>query len=106
MKQSIKRFSVILATVICLISTQNAFALTVEGAIDSISTKPNIVVVEGIQIYKIRFDYLCNQYNICLELGDDVSIEYYEYECSSGTIINKACSISVDDVTVQINECL
>jgi hypothetical protein len=73
---------------------------TVEGTIESISTKPNKVVVDGTEVSGVKFNYLCNQYTICLEVGDSVSIDYYEFECIDGTIKNMAYSITVGDVTV------
>ena len=103
MKSSIKGLFVILAIVVSLVAVQSVCAAdtyTVEGTIDSISTKPNKIVVDGTEVSGVKFKYLCNQYTICLEKGDSVTIDYYEFECSDGTIKNMAYSITVDDVTV------
>ena len=105
MKSSIKGLFVILAIVVSLVAVQSACAETVTGEIESISTRPNKVVVDGTEISGVKFKYLCNQYTICLEEGDTVSIEYYEYECSNGIIILKACEITVGDVTVALRTC-
>ena len=103
MKSSIKGLFVILAIVVSLVAVQSVCAAdtyTVEGTIDSISTKPNKIVVDGTEVSGVKFKYLCNQYTICLEVGDSVSIDYYEFECIDGTIKNMAYSITVGDVTV------
>ena len=100
MKSSIKGLFVILAIVVSLVAVQSACAETVTGEIESISTKPNKIVVGGTEVSGVKFNYLCNQYTICLEAGNSVSIDYYEFECIDGTIKNMAYSITVDDVTV------
>jgi translation initiation factor IF-1 len=110
MKRSMKGLFVILAIVVSLVAVQSVCAETVEGKIDSITIRPPTIVVEDAsevltEISGVRYNYLCNEYNICLEEGDVVSIEYYEYECSNGTIIFKACKITVDDVTVALRPC-
>ena len=105
MKSSIKGLLVILAIVMSLVAVQSFCAETVSGTIDSISTRPPKIVVDGIEVSGVRYNYLCNQYTICLEQGDDVEVEYYEYECSDGTIILKACKITVDDATITLRTC-
>jgi len=103
MKSSIRTMFVVLAIVMSFVAVQSVCAAdtyTVEGTIDSISTKPNKIVVDGIEVSGVKFNYLCNQYTICLEAGNSVSIDYYEFECIDGTIKNMAYSITVDDVTV------
>jgi hypothetical protein len=100
MKSSIKGLFVILAIVVSLVAVQSACAETVTGEIESISTRPNKVVVDGTEISGVKFKYLCNQYTICLEVGYSVTIDYYEFECSNGEIKNMAYSIKVGDVTV------
>ena len=110
MKSSMKTLFVILAIVMSFVAVQSVCAETVEGTIDSILTPPTkIVVGEGddvlTEISVVGYNYLCNQYGICLEVGNKVSIEYYEYECSDGTIILKACEITVDGVTVELRTC-
>jgi len=107
MKNSIKTMFVVLAIVMSFVAVQSVCAAetgTVTGTIDSISTKPNKVVVDGIEVSGIKFNYLCNQYAICLEEGDSVSIDYYEFECSDGSIKNMAYSITVGEVTVKLRE--
>lgn len=91
-----------LAIVVSLMSVQGVSAETVSGAIDSISTKPNIVVVDGAAVNGVKLSYLCNQFNICLEEGLVVSIDCYEYLCSDGSIKLMATSITVGDITVQL----
>ncbi|MFZ0481868.1 MAG: hypothetical protein WAL93_00615, partial [Desulfobacterales bacterium] len=105
MKRSIKGLVVILVIVMSFVAVQSVCAETVTGTIDEISTQPNKIVVNGIEVSGVRYNYLCNQYNICLELGDTVNIEYYDYECSDGTILHKACKITVDDVTIALRDC-
>ena len=104
MSDAMKKVLVVLAVVMCFITVQNAFAETVEvsGVITEISTRPNMVSVDGTEVYGIKYNYLCNQYNICLEEGDIVTITAYEYTCSDGSIKLMATSITVGDVTVQL----
>jgi hypothetical protein len=110
MKRSIKGLVVILVIVMSFVAVQSVCAETVTGTIDEISTQPNKIVVdvEGVltEISGVRYKYLCNQYTICLDVGDLVSIDYYDYECSDGTILHKACKITVDDVTIALRPCL
>ena len=106
MKSSIKGLFVILAIVMSFVVVQSVCAETVEGTIDSILTKPNMIKVDGSDVYGVKFKYLCNQYTICLEEGDTVSVEVYEFVCSDGTSILKACEITVDDATIALRPCL
>jgi len=106
MKSSIKGLVVILAIVMSLVAVQSVCAETVEGTITSIQERPNIIEVDNkTEVYGVRFNYLCNQYNICLEEGDQVEIEYYEYECSDGSIILKACKITVGEAEITLRDC-
>lgn len=103
MKSSIRTMFVVLAIVMSFVAVESVCAAdtyTVEGTIDSISTKPNKIVVDGTEVSGVKFNYLCNQYTICLEAGNSVSIDYYEFECIDGTIKNMAYSITVGNVTV------
>ena len=59
-----------------------------------------MITVDGTEVSGVKFNYLCNQYTICLEAGNSVSIDYYEFECIDGTIKNMAYSITVGNVTV------
>jgi len=104
MKHSIKGLFVILAIIMSLVAVQGVCAetVTVEGMIDNISEKPNMIVVDGTEVYGVRYKYLCNQYNICLEENMNVSIVCDVFVCSNGTSKNMATSITVDDVTVQL----
>ena len=106
MKSSIKGLFVILAIVMSFVVVQNVCAETVTGEIDSISITRPTIVIGDIEVSGVRYNYLCNQYGICLEEGDTVSIEYYEYECSDGTIILKACKITVGEATIALRPCL
>jgi hypothetical protein len=121
MESTIKKLFVILAIGVSFVAVQTACAETVKetvkGTIDSISFRPPTIVI--VQTYEngqtdvigeteisgMRLNYLCNQYNICLEEGDVVTIEYYEYVCSSGTVILKACNIIVDNATIALRPC-
>ena len=76
--------------------------MEVTGVITAITLKPNVVDINGTDVYGVKFNYLCNQYNICLAEGESVSIVTYEYTCSDGTIKLMAASITVGDVTVQL----
>lgn len=105
MKYHMKGVFVILAIVMSLVAIQNVCAETITGTIEDISTAPNVIVIDGTEIYGVRIDYLYNQYNIDLETGINVSVEYYEYECSSGLLVNKACMITVDDIAVTLRDC-
>jgi hypothetical protein len=105
MKYFSKGLFVVLTVMMSLIVVQSACAQTVSGTITEISTQPNVIVVEGTQISGIRFNYLCNQYGICLEEGDEVSVEYFEYVCSDGSILFKACAITVNDATISLRTC-
>ena len=102
MKNSVKSLLVILAIVMSLVAVQSASAETISGTIESLSTKPNVVVVDGTAVNGVKLNYLCNQYNICLEVGIDVSIDYSEYTCLDGTVKLMATAITVDDITVQL----
>jgi len=93
---------VILVIVMSFVAVQSVCAETVTGEINSISTKPSKIVVDGTEVSGVKFNYLCNQYTICLEEGNLVSIDYYEFECTDGTIKYMATSITVGDVTVQL----
>ena len=106
MKSSIKGLVVILVIIMSFVAVQSVCAETVAGTIDSISIRPPKIVIGETEVSGVRYNYLCNQYSICLEVGDEVSIVYYEYECSDGTIINKACKIIVDDATIVLRPCL
>ena len=105
MKRSIKGLIVILVIVMSFVAVQSVYAGAVTGKIDSISIRPPKIVIGETEVSGVRYNYLCNQYNICLEEGDTVSIEYYEYECSDGTIILKACKIIVNDATIDLRDC-
>ena len=105
MKSSIKTLFVILAIVMSFVAVQSACAETVTGEIKSFSIRPPTIVIGDTEVSGVRYNYLCNQYEICLQKGDTVSIEYYEYECSDGTIILKACKITVEDATIALRDC-
>ena len=104
MSNSVKKLLAILAVTMCFIAVQNVYAETFEvsGVISEISTSPNMLDIEGTEVYGVKFNYLCNQYNICLEEGETVSLSAYEYTCSDGSIKLKATSITVGDVTVKL----
>lgn len=109
MKSSIKVLFVILAIIVSIVAVQSVCAETVtgsvEGVITSISnTKPYKIEVEGLEISGVRYNFLCNQYNICLETGNTVIIDYYEFECPNDDIKLMAYSITVGDVTVKLRE--
>lgn len=104
MSNAMKKLLAVLAVAMCFITVQNVCAETLEvsGVITEISTSPNMVNVEGTEVYGIKLNYLCNQYNICLEEGEIITLTAYEYTCSDGSIKLKATSITVGEVTVQL----
>ena len=75
---------------------------TVNGTIQSISERPNMLVVDGIEVYGISFNRI-ESYNIFLDEGDIVSIEAYEFICSTGEVILRAATINVDDTTIALH---
>lgn len=99
-----KKVLLIVVVALCFLAVQGVNADTVEvsGVITEITLKPNVVTIDGTEVYGVKFNYLCNQYNICLEEGETVSVVTYEYTCSDGTIKLMAASITVGDVTVQL----
>lgn len=105
-KYSTKGVFLIMAVLLSLVVVQSPSAaeiITVDGTIESISYKPNMVVVDGTEVYGVRFNFL-EKYNIFLDEGDSVSFEVYEYICASGEVRYKAISITVGDVTVNLRE--
>ena len=107
MKSTIKKMFVILAIGMSLITIQSACAETiVEGTIETVSTHPNVVAVDGIDVYGVKFNYLNNQHDIVLTVNMDVSFKVYEYECSDGTTRLKACEIAVEGGNwIPLREC-
>ena len=106
MKSSIRRMFALLAIVVSLVAVQSLCAVethTVSGTIDTISTKPNKIVVDGTEISGISFSRLANL-DIELAEGTEVSVDVYEFECSNGTIKFMAYSITVDGDTVDLRE--
>jgi hypothetical protein len=63
--------------------------------------RPNTVVIDGTEVYGIAFNKI-ESYDIFLEEGDMVSIDAYEFTCSTGEVILKAASITIDDVTIAL----
>jgi hypothetical protein len=109
MKSSIKGLVVILVIVMSFVAVQSVCAETVEGTIDSISTQPNMIVVGGTEVYGVRFNFLSNKHDIDLSVNQWVIVTVYEYECSDGTTMLKACEITVPDVdpdTIELRPCL
>jgi len=116
MKNSIKKLLVMSAIGLSFVAVQNVSAqetdLVVEGTITAITSRPSVVTIEetdtgeSIDVYGVKVDYLCNQYNICLDEDVEVRVEYYEYVClDDGTLKNKATSITVlpvSEVTVDL----
>lgn len=107
MKTSIKGLFVIMAVVMSFVAVQSVCAetSTVTGMIDEISTRPNMIVVDGTEVCGVRINYLANQYNIVLDEGIYVSVDVYEYECPRyDTTKLIAYRITVDNVTVQLRD--
>ena len=106
MKTSIKGLFVIMAIVMSFVAVQSVCAVetfTVEGTISEVSTRPNMIVVDGTEVYGVKINYLANQYNIDLQTGIDVSVDVYEYECPTyDTTKLMATSITVGAITVQL----
>ena len=102
MRCSTKGVSLIMAVLLCLIAVQAPLAAevsSVSGIIEEISTKPNMVVVNGTEVYGVSFNKL-EAYNIPLSEGVDATFDVYEYICSSGEVKLMAYSVTVGDVTV------
>jgi len=99
MKCNGKKLLLILAIVMSFTTAQSVSAETIEvdGTITEISTQPNVVVVDGTEVYGVKFNYLDKNHGIVLSVNLDVSFKVYEYECGDGTIKYKACEISVID---------
>ena len=106
MNKSTKGLFLILIIAMSFVAVQSVCAESITGEIDSISYRPPKVVIGDTEISGVRINYLANQYNIFLEQGDTVTIEYYEYECNDGSIILKACEITVGDATIALRPCL
>ena len=109
MKISVKGLFVILSIVMSLFVVQSVCAETVTGSvtgvIQSILTDPNMIVVSETEVYGVKYDYLCNHYKTCIETGDTVTIDYYEFYCrKDDTFKNMASSITVGDLTVKLRE--
>ncbi|MCK9294136.1 MAG: hypothetical protein M0P70_03550 [Desulfobulbaceae bacterium] len=108
MKNSIKKLVVMLAIGLSFAAAQSVSAETVVGTITEIASEPSVVTItsedgSSIDIYGVKVDYLCNQYNICLDEDVDVNVEYYEYVClDDGTLKYKATSISVAEATIDL----
>lgn len=108
MRSVIKKACVLLIVAAVFVAVHTAGAETVEGMIKDISYRPNKVTVEHdgtneiIIVSGVRLNYLCNQYTICLEIGEMVLFETYEYECKDGSINLMATSITVGDATVKL----
>jgi len=102
MKKSCGRLFLLIALVMSVIVVPSAFADTITGVIDEITTKPNTITVDETVFNGIKINYLSNQYNILLQEGDEVTLDYYEFECSDGTIKNMVTDITVGDVTVHL----
>ena len=102
MKTSMRRFFLLIALIISVIVVQSAFAETITGAIEKITNKPNTITIDETVFNGIKINYLLNQYNIDLETGMQVTLDYYEFECTDGTIKNMITDIAVGDVTVHL----
>ena len=100
MKHSIKGLFLILVIVMSFVAVQSVSAETiVEGSIASISTRPNVVVLDGsesYEVYGVMFNYLSKHHEINLTVNMDVKFRVFEYQCNDGTTKLKACEIAVD----------
>ena len=114
MRNSTRRMFLLLTIVVSLVAVQSLCAVethTVTGTIDTISTKPNKIVIDGtidgivdmIEVSGISFSRLANL-EIVLAVGTEVSVDVYEFECSDGTIKFMAYSITVGIDTVDLRE--
>lgn len=102
MKYTTKGVLLVLAVFFSMIAAQAPMAAettTVDGIIQGISTRPNIVVVDETEVYGVSFKKL-EMYNIFLDTGEYASFDVYEYICSSGEVKLMAYSVTVGDVTV------
>ncbi len=109
MKGTKKRLLAILTILMCFVAVQNVSAetFTIEGEIQSISTKPNVIVIKDTNdmetaVNGVKFSYLCNQYSICLTVDDVVSIVAEESVCKDGTTKLIATSITVGEATITL----
>jgi hypothetical protein len=98
MKNSIKKLFTMLAIGMSFVAVQSVcaetLAGTLEGTIDAITIRPPTITVDDTVVSAVKYNYLCNQYSICLDVGDWVSVDYYEWVCPDGTIVLKACKIT------------
>jgi len=104
MKSSMRRFFLLIALVMSVIVVQSAVAGTITGPIEDISTAPNTITVDGTVFNGIKINYLYNQYNIDLETGMEVALDYYEFYCSDGTVKNMVTDIAVGDATIHLRD--
>jgi hypothetical protein len=93
MKNSIKKLFVMMAVGMSFVAVQSVSAATVAGTIAEITNEPPTIVVADIEVSGMRLEYLCNQKEICLAVGDAVSVMYNVVECLDDTLINKAYCI-------------
>lgn len=106
MKNSIKKLVVMSAIGLSFVAVQSVSADTVEGTIDAITFRPNVVVVDGTAVYGVKYKYLETQFDVVLSVDQEVSFEVYDYLCSDGTTVLKACEITVDEQVISLRECL
>ena len=103
MKKQMGRIVLIATLITSIFIVTNAFADSIEGVITDITYAPNAVTVDdSVVVNGIRIKYLANQYNVDLAVGDIVSIDYYVFECSDGSLKNMATAITIDDITVRL----
>lgn len=98
-KKGIIMMFVLLFSLVALQAPMAAETSTVSGIIQSISTRPNIVVIDDTEVYGVSFNKL-EMHNIFLEAGEYASFEVYEYICLNGEIKLMAYSVTVGDVTI------
>lgn len=112
MKNNLKKLIAAVVVSGCIAVVQGAWADTIEGTIDAIGTRPNIVTVavsdmEVYDVYGVRFNYLAQKYDIALTVNQEVSFEVFETFCADGTIVLKACEITVGDAEpVALRPCI
>lgn len=96
--------ALVLAVLFHLSAVQTPLAAeitTVSGVVEQISYSPNMVVVDGMEVYGISYNKI-ESYNVELNEGDTVSIDAYEFTCSTGAVILKAATITIEDVTIAL----
>ncbi len=74
---------VIAAVIMSFIAVQNVNADTVSGTITDIDYRPNIVEVDGTDVYSVPIKYLIRHLDAPIAIGQYVSFDVSEFYCPS-----------------------